>query len=670
MSRIPERRQTQPRDDSVNEPRSLDKPGPELPGLRYESFLGSGGYADVYLYTRESVGVRVAVKLMKSSVLDESRRRQFIAEADAMAALASHPFIVAVLGAGTAPDGRPYIEMQYYPASDLAVRVAQAPLSVPEALRYGIQLASAVETAHRAGIIHRDIKPSNILLSAYGQPGLSDFGIAGRPNDAADDSEVGVSLPWSPPEVLTGVSNGSVVSDVYSLGATIWNLLVGHPPFHIPGGDNSERATFTRIVHSRPPSPGRGDAPASLDRLLQQSLAKDPSHRPQSAIELARGFQRVEQELRLARTEVMVPSESGDIAVASLPAPQTVPRARVNPGVSRVDKSGHADGNASATTDFQAPQTTGEGQPPPAQGTRLGRRDARDVFISHAGEDKKEVASPLAALLIAQGWSIWLDQLELTVGDSLNQQINAALARSQFGVVVLSPAFFIKEWPRRELDGLAARETTTGAKIILPVWHGIDAAFLAERAPMLADRLGVSTALGLEHVATELVRAFSAAGRSPVPPGQATAMGVTTSIERTSGWDLSTLTRVALASWWMLPLAAARAESRIISARHQGRTTVSIAFTRNYRKGALSLARHARYDIAGAGCHVASCATGWGRSTMIAVLRQMAQDEPNLLAAVLRRAFEASPRDVIVMCYEAGLPIPDETFTATYLSSR
>jgi serine/threonine protein kinase len=283
------------------------------------SLLGSGGYADVYLYERDQPKIRVAVKLMKASVLDDAKRRQFAAEADAMAELAEHPFIVPVLGAGTAPDGRPYLVMQYYPSSDLAVRVAANPMSVPDALRYGIQMASAVETAHRADIIHRDIKPSNILLSSYGHPGLSDFGIAGRPNDTSDDGEVGVSMPWSPPEVLTGGSNGSVTSDVYSLAATVWTLLVGHAPFHIPGGDNSERATFTRIVHTKPPATGRGDATASLDRLLQQALAKDPAHRPQSAIELARHLQRVEQELRLARTEAVVLDQGGAAVVSTTP---------------------------------------------------------------------------------------------------------------------------------------------------------------------------------------------------------------------------------------------------------------------------------------------------------------------------------------------------------------
>ena len=285
---------------------SADEQGPELPGLDYQHKLGSGGFSDVYLYERQRPRMQVAVKVLKADIMDAAQQAQFVAEADTMGELAEHPYIVPVLGAGTAPDGRPYLEMRYYPGPDLAERVKAQPLSVPDALKMGIQLASAIETAHRAGIIHRDIKPQNVLISSYGVPGLTDFGIAGRPGEAEEEENVGVSMPWSPPEVLTGASNGSQASDVYSLGATLWNLLVGRSPFSMPGDDNSQRALFTRIVHSKPPMTGRADVPSSLERLLAQAMAKKPEHRPRSAMDLARHLQRVEQELRLARTEIVV----------------------------------------------------------------------------------------------------------------------------------------------------------------------------------------------------------------------------------------------------------------------------------------------------------------------------------------------------------------------------
>ena len=310
---------------------SAVRPGPDLPGMRCIEKLGSGGFSDVYLYERDQPRIKVAVKLLKSDLLDERQRRQFAAEADVMADLAEHPYIVPVLGAGTSDDGRPYLVMRYFPPPDLGARVAKEQMSVPEALKTGIQLASAVETAHRNGIIHRDIKPANVLVSSYGVPALSDFGIAGRGDRGEDDDNLGVSMPWSPPEVLTGHSNGSAASDIYSLAATIWHLLVGRSPFAVTG-DNGERALFGRILHGKVPSTGRADAPSSLDRLLQQAMSKDPAHRPRTALELARHLQRVEQEMRLARTEIVVletdlPADEDAAAASRVPAPPSTPLA-------------------------------------------------------------------------------------------------------------------------------------------------------------------------------------------------------------------------------------------------------------------------------------------------------------------------------------------------------
>jgi hypothetical protein len=130
-----------------------------------------------------------------------------------------------------------------------------------------------------------------------------------------------------------------------------------------------------------------------------------------------------------------------------------------------------------------------------------------DAFISHASEDKDAVVLPLKQLLEAQGLRVWVDKFQLTVGDSLRQAIERGLSESRFGIVVISPRFLEKEWTQAELDGLLARETPSG-KVILPVWHEIDAATIALRAPMLAGRLAVNTQLGLPHVASELMKAI------------------------------------------------------------------------------------------------------------------------------------------------------------------
>ena len=286
---------------------------PRIPGYTYIQHIGQGGFADVFLYEQEWPRQRVAVKVVRPGVpLTEREKAMFTTEANAMARLADHPYIVSVITAGTTSEedgSRPYLVMRYCPPPDLGQRVQVKPMSVSEAVATGIKLASAIETAHRSGILHRDIKPSNVLVTTYSEPALTDFGIAGRMHDTDADTDVRISYPWSPPELLDGRSNGSVASDVYSLGATIWNLLVGRSPFSIPSGDNSSRALTARILHSSPPRTQRPDVPPSLDLLLQQCLAKDPRHRPASALELARGLQRVEAQAGFPRTMIAVESD-------------------------------------------------------------------------------------------------------------------------------------------------------------------------------------------------------------------------------------------------------------------------------------------------------------------------------------------------------------------------
>ena len=134
--------------------------------------------------------------------------------------------------------------------------------------------------------------------------------------------------------------------------------------------------------------------------------------------------------------------------------------------------------------------------------------NAWKVFISHASEDKQSFAKPLADRLIMAGLSVWYDDYTLSIGDSLRQKIDEGLAKSEFGIVILSTAFFAKHWPQQELNGLAVREQH-GKKVILPVWHNISQDEVAQESPVLADRLGVSTALGMEHVVKRLLQAMN-----------------------------------------------------------------------------------------------------------------------------------------------------------------
>jgi len=122
-----------------------------------------------------------------------------------------------------------------------------------------------------------------------------------------------------------------------------------------------------------------------------------------------------------------------------------------------------------------------------------------DVFISHAWEDKASVAKPLADALVAADVSVWYDELALKLGDGLRRSIDKGIAGSRFGVVILSPDFFRKNWPQRELDGLATREVS-GGKTILPILHRLTQKQLEEFSPTLADKISVSTDKGLGKV--------------------------------------------------------------------------------------------------------------------------------------------------------------------------
>jgi formylglycine-generating enzyme required for sulfatase activity len=139
-----------------------------------------------------------------------------------------------------------------------------------------------------------------------------------------------------------------------------------------------------------------------------------------------------------------------------------------------------------------------------------------DVFISHAWEDKEALARPLAKALEREGLRVWYDEFTLRVGESLRRSIDHGLANSRYGAVILSPNFFAKEWPQKELDGLAAREVH-GEKVILPIWHNITADQVRKYSPTLADRVAVSSDRGLEYVVGELLRVIKPTSELVLP---------------------------------------------------------------------------------------------------------------------------------------------------------
>ena len=297
---------------------------PELPGYAAHGLLGSGGFADVFLYEQKLPRRKVAVKVLLAEGLGRDTKAQFVAEANLMAQLSAHPFIVTIFHADVSADGRPYFVMEYCSGPSLAERYKRQPLSIEDALRTGVRLAGAIATAHAAGILHRDIKPANVLTNDYGWPALTDFGISSNlegelpvhtvtasdlaSGTASGPSAVGMSVPWSPPEMFEDDPRPDTRSDVFSLAATVHTLIAGRTPFEIPGRSNGSLDLIGRIERGAITPMDRPDVPRSLVAVLAKGMASRRDDRYPSAVEFARALQRVELELGYAATSIEVPN--------------------------------------------------------------------------------------------------------------------------------------------------------------------------------------------------------------------------------------------------------------------------------------------------------------------------------------------------------------------------
>ena len=247
--------------------------------------LGEGGSKVVYLAHDETLDRDVAVSLFRVEGLDEAGRTRVLREARAMGRLGDHPHIVGIYDIGEAEQGRPYIVSQYVPGGSLSDLLRRSPdhrLAVTDAVRICEQLCFGIEYAHSLGIIHRDIKPANVFLANDGTPLLGDFGLAVAPDQSRITSHgmmVGTAA-YLPPEQAVGRTL-EPRSDLYSLGAMLYELLTGRPPFV---GDNL-MAIVSQHVNAVPDPPSKhapGISPA-LDALVLKLLSKTPAERPLSA---------------------------------------------------------------------------------------------------------------------------------------------------------------------------------------------------------------------------------------------------------------------------------------------------------------------------------------------------------------------------------------------------
>lgn len=305
---------------------------PVIPGCDYLRSLGSGSTADVYLYHQRTPSRDVAVKVSKQQS-GHDLNAAFAKEADMMASLSTHPYILSIYGSGFTDENQSYLILEYAPHDSYKQVMLAHTMDVRQTIDLGVKLAGALETAHRHGIIHRDIKPANILTTAQGQPVLSDFGIA--TNIYESKSQTGFSLPWAPPEVLTGEGGGNETADVYSLAASLYALLVGKSPFEYWFRPATSDELAHHIVEDQLPKLDPSIAPKQLDDTLRKALSKNPSDRYPSALKFARALQTVQQECFGTMTPLVaedidpLPTRGGSrIRSASLPAPTN--KTRIN----------------------------------------------------------------------------------------------------------------------------------------------------------------------------------------------------------------------------------------------------------------------------------------------------------------------------------------------------
>ena len=297
--------------------RRLPSQPPVLPGFSHVHILGSGGFADVFLYEQNMPRRQVAVKVMLSEIVNDQVRQMFQAEANLMAQLSTHPSILTVYQASVSSDGRPYLVMEMCSPA-LSARYRSERIPVPEVLRIAVKIGSAIETAHRAGVLHRDIKPSNILLTAYGNPVLSDFGIAATLSEVASQETVGMSVPWSAPEMLMDETSGSIASEVWAFAATVYSLLAGRSPFEMPGESNKSVDLISRINRAKVSADRSfGRAGRAWNGFCRRRCPENPTAGPRAYWSWSAGSRRWKPNCTFRRPPIEVAMDDWALATVS-----------------------------------------------------------------------------------------------------------------------------------------------------------------------------------------------------------------------------------------------------------------------------------------------------------------------------------------------------------------
>ena len=369
-------------------------------GFVHPEEIGSGGFGVVYRCNQRALDRIVAVKVLTAD-LEPDNLERFVREQVAMGKLSGHPHIVSIFQVGTTADGRPYIVMQYHPHDSLEAKIHDnGPVGWADAVHIGVKLAGALETAHRREILHRDVKPANILLTEYGEPQLTDFGIARVIGgfETADGAVMG-SPAYTAPEVLLG-EQPDVTSDVYSLASTLFCAGTGHAVFERRKGEQMV-AQFLRIT--RHPIPNLRDCglPADVCVVIEQAMSRNAQDRPATAEAFGEQLREVQRRHGLP--------------VDNMPVPIPAPAIRYNPTRSLGTPSSSYPARTltppAPATRFQLPVSTKElvDRARLIQILRVGQSKKLTVIHGPTGFGKSTLAAQWAKVLTAEGVALaWL----------------------------------------------------------------------------------------------------------------------------------------------------------------------------------------------------------------------------------------------------------------------
>ena len=317
----------------------------DIPGYRLLRQLGRGGMATVYLAVQESVDREVALKIMSPALLaDPNFGERFLREAK-IAARLHHRNVVGIHDVGRAGDHH-YIAMEYCSGGPVLLQDGSTTRAVGFALRVTREIAGALNYAQEKGFVHRDVKPDNILLRDDGSAALTDFGIARALDPALRMTKTGtvVGTPhYMSPEQARGKQIDGR-SDLYGLGIVLYEMLVGHVPFH------AEDSLAIGIMHITQPVPILPNGLAALQPLMQGLLAKQPEERFQTGNEVAAAIVEIEDRIRAGVLPELAGPSAGfqresvplDPLVAPSPVPSAQPlggmRDRAEPNLGRIDQ--------------------------------------------------------------------------------------------------------------------------------------------------------------------------------------------------------------------------------------------------------------------------------------------------------------------------------------------